>query len=136
MKTIFISLCAVLITFVTGCQKENSVNVTTGTGLVGQWEWVSTTGGIAGVHQTPQTLGYTHLIAFTKDSLYELYDKDKHLVSSKPFVVYNDISIFTTKLHPMIKADNLLRSSYEIRHDSLFMLQEVMDGFDQVFIRK
>ena len=136
MKTIIRLLSVFLILFFTGCQKGEVVEKTTkGTGLIGQWEWASTTGGFIAIRQTPKTLGYTYLVAFTKDSIYQVYDKSYQLVSSNPFTVFTGISIFTTKLHPMIKADNLLRSSYEIRNDSLFMSQEVCDGYDQVFIR-
>lgn len=131
MKTILLLLFSFLMISFAGCQKEN-VN----TGLVGKWEWVSTSGGIAGIHQTPQTLGYTYTIAFTKEGQYELYDKNNLLVSSSPYTIVNAVSIFDNKEHSMIQSDNLMRSSFEIRKDSLFLSQEVVDGFDQIFIRK
>ena len=138
MKTFVMIVISVLMISVMGCQKkEDSTTITgTGTGLVGKWEWVSTTGGIAGVHQTPQKLGYTYWIAFTTDSLYQVFDKNSLMTSSNHFTVFNDISIFTTHIHQMLKSDNSIRSSFDVRNDSLFMYQEVMDGFDMVFIRK
>ena len=136
MKTLIMIVISVLMISVFGCQKEDVVKTNTGIGLVGKWEWVSTTGGIAGVHQTPHTLGYTYWIGFTNDSLYQVYDKNNVITSSNHFTVFNDISIFTTHIHQMLKSDNSIRSSFDVRNDSLFMYQEVMDGFDMVFIRK
>lgn len=136
MKTILLSLYSILLISFIGCQKEEVQKSSSGTGLVGKWEWVSTMGGFVAVHQTPQKLGYTYWIAFTNDSLYQVYDKYNHLTSSNHFTVFNDISIFTTHLHQMLKTDNSIRSSFEVRNDSLFMYEEVSDGFDQVFIRK
>jgi hypothetical protein len=137
MKTLLMIVISVLMISVFGCQKEEVSTKSTGTGLVGKWEWVSRMGGFIALHQTPQSLGYTYWIAFTNDSMYQVYDKNNHLTSSNHFTVINDISIFTTHLHPMLKIDhNPIRSSFEVRNDSLFMSEEVCDGFDDVFIRK
>jgi len=136
MKTLLMIVISALMISVFGCRKEDVNKNNISTRLIGKWEWVSTTGGIAGVHQTPQKLGYTYWIAFTNDSLYQLFDKNNILTSSNQYTVFNDVSIFTSHLHQMMKADNLLRSSFEVRNDSLFINQEAMDGFDAVFIRE
>lgn len=136
MKTLLGSLFLILLISIIGCQKEEVQKSSSGTGIVGKWEWVSTMGGFVAVRQTPQKLGYTYWIAFTNDSLYQLYDKNNHLTFSSHFTVFNDISIFTTHLHQMLRIDNSIRSSIEVRNDSLFMSEEVSDGVDQVFIRK
>jgi len=137
MKTLIMIVISVLMISVFGCQKEDIVKTNTGTGLVGKWEWVSSIGGIMGAHLTPQRLGYTYWIGFTTDSLYQVYDKNNHLTSSNRFTVFNAVSIFTTHLHQMLKTNNnSIRSSFEVRNDSLFMYEEVDDGFNDVFIRK
>ena len=137
MKTLLMIVVTTLMISFIGCHKEDVPTKSTSTGLVGKWEWVSSIGGIAGAHLTPQRLGYTYWIGFTTDSLYQVYDKNNHLTSSTHFTVINAVSIFTTHLHPMLKTDNnSIRSSFEVRNDSLFMYQEVMDGFNDVFIRK
>ncbi|MDP4290725.1 MAG: hypothetical protein Q8908_06560 [Bacteroidota bacterium] len=133
MKSKVFPILSIFLSFFWGCQKENAEH-SMNTGLVGRWEWVSTTGGLAGVHQTPQTLGYTYWVEFTKDSLYRVYDKNRILVSSNPYSLFKEISIFDNKEHEMIKADNLIRSSFVVRNDTLFLRQEVMDGFDEVFV--
>jgi hypothetical protein len=131
MKAIVLSLMVML--SLAGCQKEE--DAVTGTGLVGKWEWVSTTGGILGVHQTPQKLGYTYWIAYTQDSLYNVYDKNNLLVASNPFTLIKANSIFDNKEHVMIQSYSM-RTSFEVRHDSLFLFEEVSDGFNNVFVRR
>lgn len=42
--------------------------------LVGQWDWVSSTGGIAGLTITPQTEGYTVQEIFFRDSVDSLWN--------------------------------------------------------------
>jgi len=136
MKTLLMIVVFVLMISVFGCQKELSTK-STGNGLVGKWEWVSSSGGISYVHLTPSTLGYPYWIAFTNDSMYQVYARKINVMtSSNRFTVFNAISIFTTHLHQMMKADNMIRSSFEVRNDSLFMSEEVSDGFNMIFIRK
>jgi hypothetical protein len=137
MKTLLMILVSVLMISVFGCQKEEVSTKSIGTGLVGKWEWVSSSGGISYVHLTPSKLGYPYWIAFTNDSMYQVYARKINVMtSSNRFTVFNAISIFTTHLHQMMKADNMTRSSFEVRNDSLFMSEEVSDGFDMIFIRK
>ena len=131
MKTIFLSLLSVLFLSMGGCQKETVSNE-----LVGNWEWVSRTGGIAGVHQTPQTLGYTYTGVYTKDGIYEQYDKDNKLVVTYPYKVIKAVSILDGMEHNMIQLNNAMNSSFEIRNDSLFLVQDVFDGFNEVYVRK
>ena len=131
MKTILLSLLSVLFTSMSGCQKE-----TVSTELVGNWEWVSRTGGIAGVHQTPQTLGYTYTVVYTKDGIYEQYDKDNKLIVTYPYNIIKAVSMLDGKEHNMIQSNNAMNSSFEIRKDSLFLVQDVFDGFNEVYIRK
>lgn len=131
MKTIFLSLLSVFMLSWSGCQKD-----TVSTELVGNWEWVSRTGGIAGVHQTPQTLGYTYTVVYTKDGIYEQYDQNNQLVVTYPYKVIKAVSMLDNKEHDMIQLNNAMNSSFEIRKDSLFLVQDVADGFNEVFVRK
>lgn len=131
MKTIFLSLLSVFMLSWSGCQKD-----TVSTELVGNWEWVSRTGGIAGVHQTPQTLGYTYTVVYTKDGIYEQYDQNNQLVVTYPYKVIKAVSMLDNKEHDMIQLNNAMNSSFEIRNDSLFLVQDVVDGFNEVFVRK
>jgi hypothetical protein len=132
MKTLLMILVSVLMLSVFGCQKKEVSTKSTGTSLVGKWGWVGTIGGIARAHLTQQSLGYTYWIAFTSDSMHQVYDNNDSLISSSRFTVFYDI----THLHKMIKADNMITSRYEVRNDSLFMSEEVGDAFDKLFIRK
>ena len=131
MKTILLSLLSVFMLSWSGCQKE-----TLDSELFGNWEWVSRTGGIAGVHQTPQTLGYTYTVVYTKDGIYEQYDQNNQLVVTYPYKIIKAVSMLDGKEHDMIQLNNAMNSSFEIRNDSLFLVQDVVDGFNEVFVRK
>ena len=104
MKTFYLTILSVFFLSFSGCQKGQKE--TLNTGLVGTWEWVSTTGGIAGIHQTPQTLGYTYYVEYTKDWKYGKYDQNNHLVLIYPYAITKAISFMDNKEHNMIQLNN------------------------------
>lgn len=54
--------------------------------LVGEWEWEQSVGGIAGVTNTPQSVGYTQRLIFRSDSSVDLM-RNGALVKSVTFTV-------------------------------------------------
>jgi hypothetical protein len=118
----------------TGCTK-NTDN-TTLTDLTGNWEWVKSSGGIAGVVQTPKTLGYTYHVTYTKDGRYLQYDKDGKLAYDESYIVSQATSILDNKERNMVTLDSSTMFSFEIRNDSLFLYQEAYDGINVTFVKK
>ena len=116
-----------------GCKKE-IVN----TSLADKWEWLSTDSfiGIAGVHSTPQSLGYTYTVVYTNDGKYEKYDQNNRLVLTYPYSIIKAVSIYDNKEHSMIQLNNSEKWSFEIRKDSLFLFQEDTFRFNEVFVRR
>jgi hypothetical protein len=132
MKSVFcvISVLAILM----GCTK-NTTDITPAD-LVGTWEWVKTSGGIAGSTQTPQTLGYTYRVTYTKDGRYLQYDKDNKLAYDESYVISRATSMLDNKERDMVTLDASTTFSFEIRNDSLFLYQEAYDGNNVTFVKK
>lgn len=118
-----------------GCSKDTTTETTTDD-LIGTWEWVRTTGGVAGINDTPKTLGYTYKVTYTKEGRYLQYDKDNKLVYDYPYSFARNISIIDNLEHNMLVLNSSLDFSFEIRNDSLFLFQEVYDGVNVTFVRK
>lgn len=134
MKFVFYVIVLALVGF-TGCTKDTSVD-TSAADLVGNWEWVKSSGGIAGVIQTPQTLGYTYHVTYTKDGRYLQYDKDGKLAYDEAYVVSRANSILDNKERDMVTLDASTMFSFTIRNDSLFLYQEAYDGINVTFVKK
>lgn len=50
--------------------------------IYGEWEWIQTTGGIAGVEKTPGTEGYSARLIFSKNGDFK-YLKNGSIVSEE-----------------------------------------------------
>ncbi|NWJ50350.1 MAG: hypothetical protein HXX14_05755 [Bacteroidetes bacterium] len=133
MKSIF---CVILLALVgiIGCTKTTTVNATTD--LVGTWEWVHTTGGVAKVNETPKTLGYTYKVTYTKEGRFLQYDKDNKLISDQSYFTTGGISVLDSQSHNMITLDSTTNFSYAIREDSLILYQEVYQAYIKTFVKK
>lgn len=62
MKVICYALCALLL-FITACSKNDDQYA----GITGKWDWVSTDGGLIGIHETPASTGKNTILQFTSD---------------------------------------------------------------------
>jgi hypothetical protein len=93
-----------------GCEAENA-----NLAIVGNWKWVQSKGGIAGLTIKPSEAD--------QRELYELK---------------NAKSITSMELLPMIVFPNedTMNMSYTIKNDSLFLIDEVYDGFGHTYFRK
>ena len=117
-----------------GCSKDTTDTLSSD--LTGTWEWVHTTGGIAGVNQTPASVGYTYRVTYTKEGHYLQYDKDGKLQYDYLYETSRSTSIMDNKEHNMLTLNASTTFSYEVRNDSLFLNQEAYDGFNVTFVRK
>lgn len=128
-KLLLISLISLTIF---SCEKED----TNLSGLIGKWNWVSSTGGIAGITYTPKSIGYTKTIEFTGDSIFRLYRNDTLIVESK-YQLIRYKSIYNQDSALLINYGNgFMRQSYINNYpDTLFLRDECFDCFIHRYIR-
>jgi len=51
--------------------------------IYGKWKWVLTTGGRAGVHYTPDSVGYNCMIEFINTDICKIYKNSNLLITTK-----------------------------------------------------
>jgi hypothetical protein len=114
------------------CKKE-SQKLTT---LVGRWDWISSSGGIAGITYTPQSTGVRKIVEYTNDSVFRLIQNDTllgeckyHLIKSKS--VYNQDSAL------MITYDKYpIRQSFSFTNQDILIVEDdCYDCFQSTFKR-
>jgi hypothetical protein len=104
--------------------------------LYQRWEWVRSSGGIAGVVQTPQSEGYTRAIDFTENGFFTVY-QDNAVVISSTYTIIRAESILDNREYDIIVFDNgLLESAIiQLSGDTLVLREEVFDGFTHTYRR-
>ena len=90
MKKIMFLL--VVIAFSFGCKKDDTF--ISSSSLIGEWSWISTCGGIAGVCYTPKSTNQRINLVFTVDSMYKSIINDTIKDSGKSHI-YKVISADT-----------------------------------------
>jgi hypothetical protein len=112
-KIIFI---LVIIASCIGCRKEDSF--ISSTGLIGEWSWISTCGGIAEICYTPKSTNQRIDLVLSVDSMYKSIINDT-LKDSGRFHVYKFVS------DDLKDTSNILQygsasEMYLIIHDTLY----------------
>lgn len=88
----FVILVLIVIAFYEGCKKDDSF--VSSSSLIGEWSWISTCGGIAGICYTPKSTNQRINLVFTGDSMYKSFTNDT-LKDSGKFHIYKIISADT-----------------------------------------
>ena len=79
-KRLILAFIAVVV--MVSCNKENT-GLIGSTSIIGEWNWISSTGGIAGIKYTPETTGEQRRITFDADSVFRFYRNDSLKTESK-----------------------------------------------------
>lgn len=96
--------------------------------LVGKWTWLSTSGGIAGVHQTPENTGDVRSLIFTSDSIYiEIENGDT--ISQRGFSIRKTESLLMNDTTDMVILYSIRRLRPYLSGDTLTLQEDVYDGF-------
>ena len=128
MKLLMITLLALASL---SCVKESSIL----NNLTGKWDWVSSTGGIAGITYTPKSTGVKKVIEFTIDSVFRYYQKDTLTYETK-YHILKSKSIYSQDSTFLISFDNhSIRQSYILKNDTLFLNDECYDCFGSTYVR-
>jgi hypothetical protein len=114
-----------------GCEAENA-----NPAIVGNWKWVQSKGGIAGLTIKPSEADQREMIFDSKGN-FSLIQNGETTISAL-YELKNAKSITSMELLPMIVFPNedIMNMSYTIKNDSLFLIDEVYDGFGHTYFRK
>ncbi|MBT8183443.1 MAG: hypothetical protein KJN76_01275 [Eudoraea sp.] len=111
------------------------------TSLTGNWQWIRSTGSIAGITVTPQNSGRTMEIEFTADGIFNKY-VDNQLVYTSPFVLsekdstiqYTTLALFESV---GLGFDHQIEQQYSISKDNtLSLIDPCCDNFTFEFVSK
>ncbi len=113
-------------TLLTSCHKDKLE----ANDLIGKWNWLSSSGGIAGTTYTPESTGDVVVIEFTPDSVFRRYLNDSLIIEST-FSIRSSESIYDHNPTQILVFDpDYVRQSFQFESpDELVLLDEVYDGF-------
>jgi hypothetical protein len=121
----------IVIFFVFSCTKETVES--NPFSFTGQWQWVMSSSGIAGITITPASAGYERTLVFTADFKYSRY-KNNILEKSGKFEIVQAKSIYKVALVDFIKFDDgtmlviMSQTSTE-----LILADNFYDGFSETY---
>lgn len=129
MKKIFLLLVLVL-TISCERQDENSAKEL----LMGNWEWISSTGGIDGRTETPTSTGKSIKLIITKDSVKLI--ENGNLIYKNSYIFTRAISIIDHKEREMIIYKSGIKTGYNLQNsNNLLLTDECYDCFASSYKR-
>jgi hypothetical protein len=94
--------------------------------ILGEWEWVESAGGIAGVTLIPETVGYTQTYNFWSDSNLSIYRNDT-LISETKYHLNNDtLRIDGQDIYPLVV----------FKTNRIILYDQCVDCFTNTYERK
>ena len=142
MKKVKLLILSMVIATTVGCVEDDDY-VLEDSGLVGEWSWVSTDGGIgANIHYTPESIGKEITLILNSNYSYEVYEGDT-LVSGGIFdlvlknSMYSELTVFI-ELADNYTHQNIVIGGAIVNLDSheLNISDNFADGVGSVFERK
>jgi len=130
-KLLIFSLIMVIVGF--GCKKTELQHFSSS--IIGEWSWISTCGGIAGICYTPKSTNQRINLVFTVDSMFESFQNDT-LKDMGKFHVYRSISADTKDTSNILQYGTASQS-FTIIRDTLYLYQsaDCMDCFSTNYKR-
>jgi hypothetical protein len=126
---------AVLSAAAAGCHVGGSPRASSTPSLTGKWEWIETTGGIAGIHKTPESSGERWTIQFTADGTYA-ETRDANPVETGRYSIEPRLAIADHATRPaLIVAGRPDRIMERPDDHTLVLVDNVIDGFASTFTR-
>ena len=130
----------ILIMLFSSCKKDIGLDRDEIKGLFGEWEWIQTTGGLAGINATSLTTRDKEKIEFTKAGYYKKFVNDElvqklryHVTDNEPAVLHGLLIEFKNTVFD--RKNNLINQTFKISSDTLELREDVMDGFSYYYVR-
>jgi hypothetical protein len=106
------------------------------TPLIGNWQWVQSSGGFAGKVENATESTVVKLLIFDKDGNVSQVENEKETLKDT-YTIVRVKSIFTGNETDAVKYANSTKiQSFLIRNDSLFLSEECHDCYNHVYVRK
>ena len=125
-------------TLSSGCSKQTSPTEPEPQGIYGNWNWVKSVGGIAGVTITPASAGYTERLMLKSDNNRESYRNDT-LVATTQFTIRWEKSPFSPDSVDVIHYADTIRFMDQIISvicsDTLGLFDLCYDCFGHTYTR-
>jgi hypothetical protein len=122
----------ILLTGLSACKTQNNAPVENP--LVGKWEWVRSKGGLAGTTVSSSPADQKQVI-FTREGDHELIENGKSKMKVE-YVIRNGKSMLSMSHVPMVYfRSNKIYQSFRVESDTLFLTDEIYDGFSHVYLR-
>lgn len=103
--------------------------------LIGKWNWISSSGGIAGSTYTPEITGETIILEFNSNSDYKMFRNDSLIIDCQ-FSIIKAESIYNHEITDMIECNGYLRRSFLFNAEGdLILADEAYDGFTSQYER-
>lgn len=133
MKKSFFFLLLISGLFLASCSSESNATHFDSKNLTGSWDLESSSGGIAGKTETPETTGITKKIVFTKEKRMITYVNNIE-VSNYKYVTKTGKSIYDNEEHLLIyKENSLLLVVLELNSNKLELGDNNYDGFVAIY---
>jgi len=132
MKLKLFYLFCLIIPFVSSCEEDTDRP----NDIIGRWDWISSTGGIASVTYTPESTGDKVELEFTLDSIYREYRNDTLIYECKFGIVQLESSYDNEILKKVIFEIPIFQQFYELESpDKLVLIDNGSDGFVRTYLR-
>lgn len=132
MKRIIIILFAFL--GLISCRNDDDIDISS---LVGDWNWVSTTGGISGTtNDTPSSTGKAIVLSFKDDKTYTITTNGT-ITNQGTFTLYEDVSNLSHYNSKYISFSNYQDLLIQKNEDGILILNDdTNDGFTYIYNKK
>ncbi|MCO6498476.1 MAG: hypothetical protein J5I50_12535 [Chitinophagaceae bacterium] len=125
----------VIVVLISSCQKsEIKIGYDA---IIGQWEWVQSSGGFTGWTISPATEGYTSTLQFTKDK-YRVFRNDS-LFAEGSYKLEMKVSSMTSnkeKVLMLVSDFGPANQRVEFEGKKMFLIDECYDCFISEYIKK
>lgn len=124
--------------FIIACHKDKERDIVTTEApeaLIGTWNWLYSSGGFAGITETPQSTGEIKKIEFDRESNFRTYVNNVLKIENK-YRVEKGKTITSRDSVPILTTSIGLRQSISFRTaDTLILFDECFDCFEHYFKR-
>lgn len=131
MKKLLFTLIALV--FLNSCRGDDDLDIGT---YVGEWNWVSTTGGINNETTTPASTGNTIVLSFTSDKKYTITTNGT-VTNEGTYSLYKDISELShyeaTYIDFSNYPDKMIKNN---ENDQLILSDDFNDGYTETYHKK